>query len=87
VVVAAVDGLFVGVVIHRSIGLRDLHEIFREARPETAVIMLDPGVGGRSSPYSVKARWARPIPWPGGWSTRTWAAWARWRWCCWCCWW
>jgi len=39
-VVAVAYGLFVGLVVHRSIGLRDLWDIFREAAETSAVIML-----------------------------------------------
>jgi len=39
-VVAVVYGLVVGMVVHRSIGLRDLWDIFREATEISAVIML-----------------------------------------------
>ena len=39
-VVAVVYGLFVGIVIHRSMGLRDLWDTFREATEISAVIML-----------------------------------------------
>jgi C4-dicarboxylate transporter DctM subunit len=39
-VVAVVYGLFVGMVVHRSIGVRDLWNIFREATEISAVIML-----------------------------------------------
>jgi len=38
--VAAAYGLFVGMVVHRSIGLRDLFSICREAAEISAVIML-----------------------------------------------
>jgi C4-dicarboxylate transporter, DctM subunit len=39
-VVAVAYGLFVGMVVHRSIGLRDLWDIFREATEVSAVIMM-----------------------------------------------
>lgn len=39
-VVAVVYGLFVGIVIHRTMGLRDLWDTFREATEISAVIML-----------------------------------------------
>ena len=39
-VVAVAYGLFIGLVVHRSIGLRDLYPIFREASEVSAVIML-----------------------------------------------
>jgi tripartite ATP-independent transporter DctM subunit len=39
-VVAVVYGLLVGMFIHRTIGLRDLWDIFREATETSAVIML-----------------------------------------------
>lgn len=39
-VVAVVYGLFVGMVVHRSIGWRDLYGIFREAAEISAVIMI-----------------------------------------------
>lgn len=51
-VVAAVYGLFVGMVIHRSIGLRDLYAIFLEAAETSAVIMIILGLAGIFS-YSV----------------------------------
>jgi tripartite ATP-independent transporter DctM subunit len=38
-VVAVAYGLFIGIVIHRSIGWRDLYPIFREATEVSAVIM------------------------------------------------
>jgi tripartite ATP-independent transporter DctM subunit len=38
--VAVAYGLFVGMVVHRSIGLRDLYPIFREASEISAVIMV-----------------------------------------------
>ena len=39
-VVAVVYGLFVGMVVHRTIGRRDLYPIFREAAEISAVIMI-----------------------------------------------
>jgi tripartite ATP-independent transporter DctM subunit len=51
-VVAVVYGLFVGIVIHRSIGLRDLWDIFREAAEVSAVIMLVLGLAAIFA-YSV----------------------------------
>ena len=39
-VVAAVYGLFVGMVVHRTIGLRDLYPIFREAAELSGIILL-----------------------------------------------
>ena len=51
-VVAVVYGLFVGMVIHRSIGLRDLWDIFREAAEVSAVIMLVLGLAAIFA-YSV----------------------------------
>ena len=45
-VVAVAYGLFVGMVIHRTIGLRDLFPIFREAAEVSAVIMLVLGLAG-----------------------------------------
>src|SRR5690606_38461798 len=39
-VVAVFYGLFVGMFVHRTIGLRDLPLIFREAAELSAVIML-----------------------------------------------
>jgi len=39
-VVAVVYGLFVGMVVHRTMGLRELWETFREATEISAVIML-----------------------------------------------
>jgi tripartite ATP-independent transporter DctM subunit len=38
--VAVAYGLFVGIVVHRSIGWRDLYPIFREAAEISAVIMV-----------------------------------------------
>jgi C4-dicarboxylate transporter, DctM subunit len=43
---AAGYGLFVGMVVHRSIGLRDLVPIFREAAEISAVIMVILGAAG-----------------------------------------
>ena len=40
VMVAAVYGLFVGMVVHRTIGLRDLYPIFREAAELSGIILL-----------------------------------------------
>jgi tripartite ATP-independent transporter DctM subunit len=51
-VVAVVYGLFVGVVVHRSIGLRDLYGIFREASEISAVIMIVIALAGIFA-YSV----------------------------------
>jgi tripartite ATP-independent transporter DctM subunit len=51
-VVAVFYGLFVGMVIHRTIGFRDLFEIFREAAELSAVIMLILGLAGIFA-YSV----------------------------------
>jgi len=51
-VVAVFYGLFVGMVIHRTIGLSDLFEIFREAAELSAVIMLILGLAGIFA-YSV----------------------------------
>ena len=45
-VAAVAYGLFVGMVIHRSIGWRDLYTIFREAAEISAVIMLILGAAG-----------------------------------------
>jgi C4-dicarboxylate transporter, DctM subunit len=39
-VVAVVYGLFVGMVIHRTIGWRDLYDIFREAAETSGVILI-----------------------------------------------
>ena len=39
-VVAVAYGLFIGIVVHRSIAWRDLYPIFREATETSAVIML-----------------------------------------------
>ncbi len=51
-VVAVFYGLFVGMVVHRSIGFRDLFEIFREAAEISAVIMIVLGLAGIFA-YSV----------------------------------
>jgi C4-dicarboxylate transporter DctM subunit len=51
-VVAVFYGLFVGMVIHRTIGFRDLFDIFREAAELSAVIMLILGLAGIFA-YSV----------------------------------
>jgi len=51
-VVAVVYGLFVGTVVHRSIGWRDLYPIFREAAELSAVIMLVLALAGIFA-YSV----------------------------------
>jgi tripartite ATP-independent transporter DctM subunit len=45
-VVAVVYGLLVGMVVHRTIGVRDLYDIFREAAETSAVIMLVLGLAG-----------------------------------------
>lgn len=51
-VVAVVYGLFVGLVVYRSIGLRDLYGIFREASETSAVIMIVIALAGIFA-YSV----------------------------------
>ena len=51
-VVAVFYGLFVGMAIHRTIGFRDLFDIFREAAELSAVIMLILGLAGIFA-YSV----------------------------------
>jgi C4-dicarboxylate transporter DctM subunit len=51
-VVAVVYGLFVGMVVHRTIGRRELWEIFREASEVSAVIMLVLGLAAIFA-YSV----------------------------------
>jgi C4-dicarboxylate transporter, DctM subunit len=51
-VVAVAYGLFVGMVVHRSIALRDLYGIFREASEVSAVIMIVMALAGIFS-YSV----------------------------------
>ena len=50
--VAAVYGLFVGMVVHRSIGFGDLYEIFRDATETSAVIMIVMALAGIFA-YSV----------------------------------
>ena len=50
--VAAVYGLFVGIVVHRSIGFGDLYEIFRDATETSAVIMIVMALAGIFA-YSV----------------------------------
>jgi tripartite ATP-independent transporter DctM subunit len=45
-VTAVAYGLFVGMVIHRTIGIRDLYPIFREAAEISAVIMIILGAAG-----------------------------------------
>ncbi len=45
-VVAVFYGLFVGMVVHRSIGLRDLFEILREAGELSAIILLVVSLAG-----------------------------------------
>jgi tripartite ATP-independent transporter DctM subunit len=51
-VVAVAYGLFIGIVVHRSIGWRDLYPIFREASEVSAVIMLVLALAGIFA-YSV----------------------------------
>ena len=51
-VAAVAYGLFVGLVIHRSMQLRDLYEVFREAAEISAVITLILGAAGIFS-YSI----------------------------------
>ncbi len=51
-VVAAVYGLFVGMVVHRTIRLRDLYGIFRDATEISAVIMVVMALAGIFA-YSV----------------------------------
>ncbi|HVL55217.1 MAG TPA: TRAP transporter large permease [Burkholderiaceae bacterium] len=51
-VVAVVYGLFVGVVVHRTLGWRELYETFRDAAETSAVIMLVMGLAGIFA-YSV----------------------------------
>lgn len=51
-VVAVFYGLFVGMAVHRTIGWRDLFEIFREAAEISAVIMIVLGLAGIFA-YSV----------------------------------
>jgi C4-dicarboxylate transporter DctM subunit len=50
--VAAVYGLFVGMVIHRTIGFGDLYDIFRDATETSAVIMIVMALAGIFA-YSV----------------------------------
>jgi C4-dicarboxylate transporter, DctM subunit len=50
--VAAVYGLFVGMAVHRTIGLRDLYGIFRDATETSAVIMIVMALAGIFA-YSV----------------------------------
>jgi C4-dicarboxylate transporter, DctM subunit len=50
--VAALYGLVVGMVVHRSIGLGDLYEIFRDATETSAVIMIVMALAGIFA-YSV----------------------------------
>jgi tripartite ATP-independent transporter DctM subunit len=50
--VAAVYGLLVGMVIHRTIGFSDLYEIFRDATETSAVIMIVMALAGIFA-YSV----------------------------------
>jgi len=45
-VVAVVYGLFVGIVVHRTMGVRDLWEVFLDAAETSAVIMLVLGLAG-----------------------------------------
>ena len=45
-VVAVVYGLFVGMIVHRTIGVRDLYDIFVDAAETSAVIMLVLGLAG-----------------------------------------
>ena len=51
-VVAVFYGLFVGMAVHRTIGWKDLFEIFREAAEISAVIMIVLGLAGIFA-YSV----------------------------------
>jgi len=51
-VVAVAYGLFIGIVVHRSIAWRDLYPIFREATEVSAVIMLVLALAGIFA-YSV----------------------------------
>jgi C4-dicarboxylate transporter, DctM subunit len=51
-VVAAVYGLFVGMVVHRSIAVRDLYAILRDATEVSAVIMIVMALAGIFA-YSV----------------------------------
>jgi tripartite ATP-independent transporter DctM subunit len=50
--VAAMYGLFVGMVVHRTIGVRDLYGIFRDATETSAVIMIVMALAGIFA-YSV----------------------------------
>ena len=50
--VAVVYGLFVGMVVHRTIGLRDLYLIFRDATETSSVIMIVMALAGIFA-YSV----------------------------------
>ena len=58
-VVAVFYGLFVGMVIHRTIGFRDLFEIFREAAELSGGHHADPRPWRASSP-TRSIRWASP---------------------------
>ena len=58
--VAAVYGLFVGMVIHRSIALRDLYRIFRDATEISAVIMIVIALAGHLRLLGQHARPGRP---------------------------
>jgi tripartite ATP-independent transporter DctM subunit len=51
-VVAVVYGLFVGIVVHRAIGWRDLYGIFRDAAETSSVIMIVMALAGIFA-YSV----------------------------------
>jgi tripartite ATP-independent transporter DctM subunit len=51
-VVAAVYGFFVGMVVHRTIGLRDVYPILREATETSSVIMIVMALAGIFA-YSV----------------------------------
>ena len=51
-VVAVAYGLFVGLLIHRTIGVRDLYPIFRDATETSAVIMIVMALAGIFA-YSV----------------------------------
>ena len=50
--VAAMYGLFVGMVVHRTIAVRDLYAIFRDATETSAVIMIVMALAGIFA-YSV----------------------------------
>jgi tripartite ATP-independent transporter DctM subunit len=50
--VAALYGLFIGMVVHRTIGFRDLYPIFRDATETSAVIMIVMALAGIFA-YSV----------------------------------